>query len=376
MHTELHIQRFLRAGGTPADLLAQYAITTKRHPRYPNLALFKYNMVESPFAEAIVRECRGIILDEARDWAVTSRAFDKFFNHGEGHAAAIDWSTARVQEKADGSLIVLYHYDGRWQVASSGTPDAGGQVYGFPRTFADLFLETFGDPESKIAPGYEKLCFYFELMTPFNRIVVRHAEPKVVLLGARNVETGHELRPAVAGCLVADCTVIREYPLTSVADIEASFAAISPLEQEGYVVCDAAFNRIKVKHPGYVALHHMKGGLSFKGLLAVARAGETSEVEAAFPEFGEQLGEMRRRVDGLVAELTGAYSVLAHIESQKEFALCATKSRCGGALFAVRAGKSPSIRQFIADMRIDGLADLLGYKAEQVAAPEPLLEAA
>lgn len=374
MTEELQIQRFLRNGGTPEELLTKYAITTKRHPRYPNLALFKYNMVESPFAERIVCECRGIILDEARGWAVTSRAFDKFFNHGEGHAAAIDWSTARVQEKLDGSLIVLYHYDGKWQVASSGTPDAGGNVHGFPRSFAELFLETFGDPAVKIAPGCERMCFYFELMTPFNRVVVRHNEPKVALLGARDLVTGQEMKASLAGTLVARTPVVWEHPLGTIADIEASFATLSPLEHEGYVVVDASFNRIKVKHPGYVALHHMKSGLSFKGLLQVARAGETSEVEAAFPEFGEQLAEMKCRVDGLVSELTGAYSVLSHIESQKEFALCATKSRCSGALFNLRAKKTPSIRQYIADMRIDALAPLLGYKPEKV--DEPLAEAA
>lgn len=373
---ELHIQRFLRAGGTSEQLLSEYAIATKRHPKYPNLALFKYNQIASPFGDPIVRECRGIILDESRDWAVVSRAFDKFFNHGEGHAAQIDWSTAKVQEKCDGSLIVLYHYDGAWQVASSGLPDAGGNVYGFPRTFAELFLETLGhSPESIIAPGYESMCFYFELMTPFNRIVVRHPEARVVLLGARHIPSGRELAPSAAAALVAGVEPVGEHPLQSFEDIAASFANVSPLEHEGYVVCDANFNRVKVKHPGYVALHHMKGGLSFKGLLQIARVGETSEVESAFPEFGEQLGEMRKRVDGLVSELTGAYSVLAGIENQKEFALLAQKSRMSAALFQLRAKKTPSIRQFVADVRLDALVSVLGYDVKQLA-EEPAQEAA
>jgi tRNA splicing ligase len=90
---------FLRSGGTLADLAARYFIKATRHRQKPHLVLLKYDQINSPFAEPIVRECRGIILDEASNWRVVSRSFDKFFNHGEGHAATIDWSTARVYRR-------------------------------------------------------------------------------------------------------------------------------------------------------------------------------------------------------------------------------------------------------------------------------------
>ena len=38
----------------------------------------------------IVQQARGIILDEAKDWKVVARPYDKFFNLGEGNAAPID----------------------------------------------------------------------------------------------------------------------------------------------------------------------------------------------------------------------------------------------------------------------------------------------
>ena len=34
----------------------------------------------------------------------------KFFNHGESNADIIDWKTARVYEKLDGSIITMYWY--------------------------------------------------------------------------------------------------------------------------------------------------------------------------------------------------------------------------------------------------------------------------
>src|SRR2546423_400145 len=80
---------------------------------------------------------------EREHWNVVARGFDKFFNHGDHLAAPIDWSTAKVQAKEDGSLCVLYHYNSDWHVATSGSPDASGNVYDNPLTFADLFWRVF-----------------------------------------------------------------------------------------------------------------------------------------------------------------------------------------------------------------------------------------
>src|SRR4051812_39544178 len=86
------LQAYLRAGGTPEELHAKYAIKCKKHGKYPNLLLFKYDQLESPFAEPLVRECRGIILDSEDNWRIVCRPFSKFFNAQESLAAPIDWS--------------------------------------------------------------------------------------------------------------------------------------------------------------------------------------------------------------------------------------------------------------------------------------------
>lgn len=100
MTNEMNVQVYLRSGGGLDGLTERYAIKATRSIVNSHLVLFKYNQIESPFAEPIVRECRGLILDESEGWCVVSRSFDKFFNHGEGHAAPIDWSSARVQESS------------------------------------------------------------------------------------------------------------------------------------------------------------------------------------------------------------------------------------------------------------------------------------
>lgn len=359
----MKLQDYLRSGGTPEALETSRAIGHRRHKIYPNLALFKYSMVDSPMDDPIVRESRGVILDEAKNWEVVSRAFDKFFNHGEGHADEIDWGSARVQEKLDGSLAVLYHYEEAWHVATSGTPDASGDVNG-QGTFAEYFWETFkvqGGLLPKVTEGVRDLCFIFELMGPSNRIVVVHEKPWLRLLGVRNRRTGEQFLPdPYKFDVFVNVQPVRSFPLGSYEEIAASFASISPLSQEGYVVVDQAFHRVKVKHPGYVALHHAKDGMGAKAILEIARSGETSEVEIAFPEFATLLNQARARVDALTTKISTAYEQLREIPEQKDFAMEALKTGVSPALFALRKHPNMTARQWVREISIERLADLVG----------------
>jgi hypothetical protein len=359
----LEIQKFLAANSLD-DLRTRYSVKHKRHTKHPNLVLLKYDQIASPMGESLVRECRGIVLDESDGWRVVARAFDKFFNHGEGHAAPIDWATARVQDKVDGSLCMLYHHAGEWHVATTGTPDASGPVNLTGMTFAGLFWQTFRamglplpDPDAVLV---------FELTSPYNRVVVRHAEPRLTLLAARSKAMGWQELPAQH---FADTyPVVAEHPLSTLADVLGTFATIDPLQSEGYVVVDGAFNRIKAKHPGYVAIHRMKGngtGPTDKRLLEVVRAGESSELLAHFPEWGDAHARISNAYEGLASELEAQYEEWKGIPIQKDFALKAKDSRCSGALFQVRSGKTPSVRAFLRDMRIEGLLSTLGLNDSQ-----------
>jgi len=378
----LAIREYLLACGSREDLRTKFGIVAKRHGAHPNLVLFKYDQISSPFAEQIVRECRGIILDEADRWSVVSRSFDKFFNYGETLADPIDWSTARTQEKVDGSLITVYHYRGRWHAATTGSPDAGGAVYGIeaggtwtprrgslapaPCSFSEYFWQVLGLYSPSLFTGKpQDLCFLFELTGPLNRIVVPHEEARLTVLGARNRATGEEML-AVDAAAVLDNAVphVREYDLQSFDDILATFSDLSPLAQEGYVIVDGSFRRVKVKHPGYVAIHHAKDGLSQRAFVEIAKSGEVPEVVIAFPELRPLLEDTKSRLDGLVREVESDYGRLRGIETQKDFAIQAVKTRCSAALFAMRAGKKSNAREFFADVHVDQLMRMLGYRAE------------
>lgn len=368
---QLEIQKYLRTGGTFEDLLAHTSIKTRRGVQHPNLVLFKYDQIASDFNLPIVRECRGIVLDENDNWRAVCRAFDKFFNVGEGLAAEIDWSTARVQEKVDGSLCTIYHYKGEWHVATTGSPDAAGNVYGTSFTFAGLFWDTFESYDNLLKEPAQHFNISFELMTPHNRVVIPHLSPKLTMLAARHVETGRQMRPQEMrehlrpiGAGSRYIPVVEEFPLSSYKDIAETFETLSPLKQEGFVVVDANFNRVKVKHPGYVALHHAKDGMTTKAFIHIARTGEVSEVIAAFPEFKPLLDDAKERYEKLVAEVEADMLRIPVGLTQKDFAIEAVKTRCSAALFQLRSGRASSVREFFKTFRIENLVMLLGYKAE------------
>jgi hypothetical protein len=99
--TTMQTVRFLQEFGLDA-LAERFAIRARRHGAFPHLVQLKYSQVFSPMSEPIVRECRGLIVDESDGWRVVCRAYDKFFNLGEPNAHPIDWTTAKVTTSSTG----------------------------------------------------------------------------------------------------------------------------------------------------------------------------------------------------------------------------------------------------------------------------------
>lgn len=354
----LAIQQYLFSGKTLNDLESEYSITHKRHGKYPNLVLLKYSQIDSPMSEKIVQECRGIIFDQNNNWKVVSRAFDKFFNYQESLAAKIDWSTAKVQEKLDGSMMVVYPYNGEWLVQSSGSPDASGNVGNTLFTFASLFWQTVKECGLLIPSPEYNVCFTFELMSPYNRVVVPHTRKSIILIGCRSLDNQNELElESFSNVLNVPC--VRSFPLDSIEKIITSFDHINPLSQEGYVVVDANFNRIKVKHPGYVAIHHAKDGVSDKSLLEIIRNGEEAEVVSYFPNLKEVFDSLKEKYENLIEKIIYIWEENKNIKLKKDFALKIKNFSYSGILFALYDGKIKTVEQGLKEMRIENLMELM-----------------
>ncbi len=361
---QMEIQAYLRGSGMLEELARDLAIRHTRHPEYLNLILFKYDQINSPMDNALVQECRGLILNETANWRVVARAYSKFFNYGEPNAPAIEWATARVQEKVDGTLCIFYHYNNLWHVATTGTPDAGGRVHNGERIFRDLIWETARNYQLELLSSAH--CYLFELTSPYNRVVVPHEQSSLTLLGIRQTDNGDWIALEQASQYVSGSVpVVREFAFDSLAALFASLENINPLEQEGYVVVDGADNRIKVKHPRYVALHLLKESFNVRAYIEVLRAGETPELLTYFPEIGAEYAPIRAAYESLAEEIDSDYARLQPLSTQKEFAQSALKTRCSAALFAIRAGDCRDARDYLSRRAsVVSVMRLLGLKEE------------
>jgi hypothetical protein len=360
----LLIQQYLRGHGTLETLATEYAIKHARHATHTNLVLLKYDQINSPMAELIVRECRGLILDESDHWRIVARPYEKFFNYGEPNAADIDWSTSCVQEKVDGTLCVFYHYAGHWHVATTGLPDARGRANTLPMTFHELIWQAAEASGLRLlSPEHTYLC---ELTSPHTRVVVAHLETRLTLLGIRHTETGAWASLADRDVYIEGrISAVREYGLGSFAELLATFASLNPLQQEGYVVVDGRGHRVKVKHPAYVSIHLLKEDATPKRYVEVLRGGEAWELLSYFPELAVTFDPIRGAYEALIAVIDADYARLRDIPTQKDFAAEALSTRCSAALFALRAGKCASAREFLATQaQLPFVLRLLGIKEE------------
>lgn len=369
----LKIQEYLREHNSIEKLNQEFGIDVKRHGQYPNLHLFKYG-IGSPMGLEIVRECRGLILDEAKDWNVVARAYDKFFNAHEGHAAKIDWDHAKVYEKLDGSICTVYKYDGAWHVSTSGTPDANCAVNNGGQTFADLFWQVWAemgytqDLDNLVHKDYPA-NFMFELCTPDNQVVVFHKKRRIVLHGARMLVDPYylELSPEAFS---AHFEIAKSYPLSSAQDCIKAAEILNPIENEGYVVVDSEYNRVKIKSPKYVALHHLRSDFSDRRIVDLVRLGEVPEVVSYFPEMGEKIEKIKAAYELIVEEAEDAfhdaYSQTPTNEDfksrRKKFAAIAGKSKYRSVLFAMYDNKNA--KEFIDTLAVDTILDWICQKSD------------
>ena len=278
---------------------------------YDNKILLKYDQLVSPTLMALseMQDCRGLIL-EKDTWNVMSLAFRKFFNAQEGNAHKIDWNTAHVLEKLDGTLIQVYwdKHNDKWFAGTTGTAEGEGEVNNkMGTTFNDLFWDTikskYGVDSSNFKSGY---CYVFELTTPYNIVVKPHGESSATLLTVRNLETlleeTYDSLLDIGNAL--NLPVVKSYDLNA-KDVGALLRTFEgmPWSEEGYVVVDANFNRIKIKNPAYLAVHHLKGKTAEHNILTIVKTNEIEEFASTFPERKEELYRLKESYDDLVNRL-------------------------------------------------------------------------
>ena len=338
---------------------APYHIRIKRSDDF---IIFSYNM-DSDFNIEIVRECRGIILDEMAGFRPVCVPFFKFGNYGESYADDIDWNTAKVQEKIDGSLIKIWCYKDKWHVSTNSTINAeNARTDNNEETFMNVFNRAWlhtGKQFCELNPDY---TYMFELISPQTRVVVPYAETKLFHTGTRDINTLQELEMDIG---------IEKPKTFSIATIEACVEVAKHLDKyhEGFVVVDSRWRRVKVKSPLYVSIHHLLNNISSeKRIIDLIVSGEDAEVISYFPEYANMFGSMRERIDLFIAYNEHELETIknAGYSTQKELAGHVTMTICPHCLFCVMKGKSQSVKDFVYGMSANKIIDYLEKFQNQI----------
>ena len=244
----------------------EYKIVIKEE--YP-LAIFNYG-IDCDFADPIVQEARGIIID-LETLNVVCWPFRKFGNYNESYADKIDWNTARVQDKIDGSIIKLWwnKTEGKWQFSTNGTINAETALANqmTQETFLDVIkkADNYNEIVLRLADLSKYHTFIFELVSPETQVVVKYPVSHLYHIGTRNNLSGREIDFDIG------IEKPKEYCLKSLDDcLSAAYdlnksddGLIHDVKKEGFVIVDDNWNRIKIKSPDYLMLHRMSSNSNF-----------------------------------------------------------------------------------------------------------------
>lgn len=357
-------------------LSTRLGIRVFRHPHLPLIGL-KYDQIKSPRNHPIADQCRDLVIEDG-SYKVVARPFKRFYNVGEYECLWKEfvWDSASVVTKEDGSLIILYHYNGEWHVNTSGSFGLscidGTDTSTCPAiTWRDLFWSTASGIKIKkrFNPDF---TFMFELCTPYNK-VVRTYESQLFLTGICHTETGRELCEEDLDDFAKKFKAQRPrtWNFGSHDELTTKLSEISATDPtfEGFVLRDNN-RRWKVKSRTYVAIHQLKdNGNIFnpRRMLELVLNGEINEVMAVLPETRQAASEMSEGLACLTKTLMAVWSEARHIPAQKDFADAVKDAPLFNVLFALRkkygrfAGEK-ELLSLVREQRTDTILEAINCK--------------
>ena len=285
---------------------------------HPSLPLTIWNYTEKVQYENLWDEvtlmCRGLVTDDKGD--IVATPFKKFFNIEEGKYTPTE--NFEVYEKMDGSLGIVFWYEGQWVLATRGSFTSDQAIKG---------TEILKKYNTDIM--FRHLTFCFEIIYKNNRIVVDYGDDeKLVLLGTFD-KSGKEYDAEMWGEYGFD--VVKKYD--GIKDFKELKEMVKN-DQEGFVVKFTNGDRIKVKGVEYLRLHKIMTNVSTTGIWEYLKNGEdvmellkdvpdefynkiksyVRDLKYSYFQISEDVG---KKFDGM---MYGKYNDKEPIEDRKEFA--------------------------------------------------------
>ena len=298
-------------------------LIARKHPNLP-LTIWNYSQKAqyNNKWDDITLNCRGLVTDDQGN--IIARPFKKFFNLEENkHTATKDF---KVYEKMDGCLIIVFYYQGQWICASRGSFNSSQAIK------ATQLLKNYNTSILNTINTY-----MFELIAPESKIVCQYDYEDLILLGARNTNTGVEFN--VHTTKYKDLNLVKRYD--SIHDYTHLKDNIDN-NREGYVIRFSNGHRAKIKGKDYLRLHKAMSQLTTKAIWECLKNGDNIyQIIDTVPD------EYFDKIKAYVTKLNVKYNlarkaifdeyanIIMYTGDRKEFAQKAQKSKYAGILFNI-----------------------------------------
>lgn len=337
------------------DLVSNNLVKGRKHPTLP-LTVYKYskelqykikfdlndNYREKPDDfkwTTLLSMCRGLVIEDETN-KIIAKGFSKFFNASEHGFEHIQNRMKRLKyniyEKLDGSLIVLFNYNGEWVNSTNGSFDSEQSILS-KKLLTDEMLNTLD----------KDYIYLLEYISPLNKIVINYEAEELILLAILNrknnfseISLDSELNKS---CFKkVEKVKIKENLLSNLQSI----TFLNVPNKEGFVIVFEDGFRVKLKFEEYVRLHKIKTELSDKSILLFLSEGSSVieklkdipdelhtwiyETELKFKKWYSRYYNYSKLV----------YEKFSNIEDQKEFSKKVSCKLHSNLIFNIRNNKS------------------------------------
>ena len=328
---ELHVQKYLRSGQSLDTLGMQLGVHAKKHESLP-LYILDYDMIEAPKHNAIVQECRGLILEDST-WDVVCKPFNRFFNLGENPSKdkEFDWNGSMAFDKEDGSLMNLWKYNDKLY-CSTRFSFASHPIGPGLDTWENYFfqcLDLSGVNQVMSGYGCYPITLSFEFCSPYNKVVRSYKTPQAFLLAAFDNMILDEISDSHVDDFAKMVKVSRprKYYFRHIQDVQEYIEqeAAQDATFEGVVVKDRNSQRLKIKNPKYISLHKTRGNgdalyLTKNLVPFVLGEGDETELVTYFPEVMPTLSKVKDKYQKILTNLDNYWFCYHDEKSQRKFA--------------------------------------------------------
>ena len=201
--------------------------------------------------------------------------------------------------------MIIFTYKGDLRIATNGTINA----FDASLPLKDSRFQTFGalaayaitknlDDEQNFYLN-DNYTYIFELVSPYNRVVVPYKDIDIYHIGTRDNISGDFLERYVG------IKKPKTYDFLKDKESVIEMAEQFDYNNEGFVVVDKNYNRVKIKSPDYLRVHKIKGEdvPTPKNIIELIKNKEDDDYISLFPEHKNLFDEVKQNLQSYLSTI-------------------------------------------------------------------------